>query len=183
MQTNRFSSTFRTQDSTLPENGTRQWEILTRSQNASWIGDNISLMHIFSAQHITLLFVASWNVHIKSVLGVVFFSTVWAVIREAIREVDCLQVVLSVPSAATELHAECARETAGIKFWQESVEVLGTLYRSRWNRTRDTKCPNGPLSVARRATSESWTGCKWEEGMRKGLPLFPSAPPAVAIIA
>ena len=140
-----------------------------------------SLVHIFPAQHVTLLFVVSWNVHIKSVLGVVFFSTVWAVIREPIREVDCLQVVLSVPSAGAVLHAESARETASIEFWQESVEVLGTLYRSRWNRTRDTKCPGGPLLQGEQL--QRWTGWKWEGGRRKGLPLFPSAPPAVAIMA
>ena len=48
------------------------------------------LLHIFPVQHITLFFVMPWNVHIKSVLGVVFFSTEWAVIRESIREVNCL---------------------------------------------------------------------------------------------
>ena len=70
-------------------------------------------------------------VHIKSVLGVVFFSTVGAVIRESIREVDCLQVVLAIPPAVAVLHAESARETASIELCEESVEVLGTLYRSR----------------------------------------------------
>ena len=64
--------------------------------------------------------------NIQCVLGVVLLVAEAASVRECVREVDGLQVVLAIPPVSAELGTEQASESASVELGEEVVQILGT---------------------------------------------------------